>query len=285
MPNMLNLDNRDIDTDYNLEGYDAYGTDEEKLGSVAGVVAEEGSMQPCYLAIDAGGWFSTKQFLVPTGDVREVDEDQRRVYFQQLTKQTLGSDRYPRYDESVWERGSHAEFREYERGVVGAYRPERGADEAVDYRQDLYRRPVEGAQRLRLMEEHLVANKERYQAGSVTLGKRIVEHTETVEVPLREERVIIERHPVDERVEAGEITETDERVRVELMRERAVAEKEAVVTEEVGVRKEAVEHTERVTDTVRKEELVVEEHGDVNVAGDANRARQAEYEREQTRRS
>jgi uncharacterized protein (TIGR02271 family) len=284
MPNMLSLDNRDIDTDYNLEGYDAYGADEQKLGSVAGLVAEEGSMQPCYLAIDAGGSFSTKQFLVPIGDVREVDEDRRRVSFKQLSKQTLGSGRYPPYDESVWQRGSHDEFRQYERGVASAYRPEGRTDEAVDYQQDLYRRPAEGAQRLRLMEEHLVANKERYQAGSVTLGKRIVEHTETVEVPLREERVIIERHPVNERAEAGEITETDERVRVELMRERAVAEKETMVTEEVGVHKEAVERTERLSDTVRKEELVVEEHGDVDVTGDAN-TRTGEHQREQTRRS
>ncbi len=63
--------------------------------------------------------------------------------------------------------------------------------------------------------------------------------------------------------------EPGETIEVDVMRERAVAEKEAVVTEEVGVRKEAVERTQQVQGTVRKEELVVEGEGDVVEGGRA----------------
>ena len=116
------------------------------------------------------------------------------------------------------------------------------------------------------------------------LGKRVVERTETTEVPLREERVVIERHPVNERVAGGEITDSGETIEVDVMRERAVAEKEAVVTEEVGVRKEVTQRTEQVQGTVRKEELVVEGEGDLVEGGrNANMPRQDTYQQERTR--
>jgi uncharacterized protein (TIGR02271 family) len=148
--------------------------------------------------------------------------------------------------------------------------------------RDTTARDVDTDETIRLREERLRAGTAQEEAGEVELGKRVVERTETVDVPLREERVVIERHPVNERVEGGQITDSNETIEVDLMRERAVAEKETVVTEEVEVRKEAAERTERVSDTVRKEELIVEEHGDVNVTG-GDRARATE--REQMRRS
>lgn len=140
--------------------------------------------------------------------------------------------------------------------------------------EEVRRYNEEQPRRLQLREERLRIRKEQEQAGEVRLGTRVVEHQETVEVPLREERVVIERHAVQGEARAGEITGTSETIEVPLMRERANIEKEAVVTEEVNVRTEAVEHTERVQETVRREELVVEEEGDVRSSG-----------QEQTRRS
>lgn len=138
---------------------------------------------------------------------------------------------------------------------------------------------------LQLREERLRVGKETEQAGEVRLGKQVTERTETVEVPLREERVVIERHPVNERVAGGEISDTDETIEVPVERERAVAEKEAVVTEEVGVRKEAVERTQQVQGTVRKEELVVDGEGDVVQGGrNLNAPPTESRDRERTRR-
>ena len=137
--------------------------------------------------------------------------------------------------------------------------------------------------RIQLREERLRVQTEREQAGEVRLGKRVTEHEETVTVPLREERVVIERHAVQGEARPGEITGTDETIEVPVLRERAAVAKEAVVAEEVSVRTEATERTERVQETVRKEELVVEEQGDVDVTGDARRT--AEQGREQPRRA
>ena len=137
--------------------------------------------------------------------------------------------------------------------------------------------------RIQLREERLSVQKEQEEAGEVRLGKRVVEHEETLNVPVREERVVIERTPVQGEARTGEITGTNETIDVPVMRERVEGEKEAGVTEEVNVRKEATERQERVQGTVRKEELVVEEQGDVDVAGDAGHT--TEQRREQTRRS
>src|SRR5215208_1465357 len=75
MPDLINLTNKDLDREYNLEGYDAYDADGDKLGDITGVIAEGEAMTPRYVVVDAGGWFSTKEFVVPIGDVREINDD------------------------------------------------------------------------------------------------------------------------------------------------------------------------------------------------------------------
>jgi len=123
---------------------------------------------------------------------------------------------------------------------------------------------------IQLREEQLRVETEREQAGEVRIGKRVTEHEETVTVPVREERVIIERTAGSgQPAEGGELRE-GETIEVPLMKERVEVEKEAVVSEEVNVRKEVTERQERVTDTVRKEELVVDK-GDGLVTDDQGR--------------
>lgn len=113
--------------------------------------------------------------------------------------------------------------------------------------------------------------KQQEQAGEVTIGKRVTEHTETVNVPLREERVIIERTAGSGRaVEGAADLKEGQAIEVPVMRETATTSKEAVVTEEVNVRKEVTEREQQVSGTVRKEELVVD--GDQNVVTESSRA-------------
>jgi len=110
--------------------------------------------------------------------------------------------------------------------------------------------------RLQLLEEHLRPSTVREHAGDVHVGKRVTEHAETVEVPVTEERVVIERTPVQAGAPAdGEIRE--QTFTVPVMKERVEARKETVVKEEVSIQKQAVRHTEQVQDTVRSEELDV----------------------------
>jgi uncharacterized protein (TIGR02271 family) len=279
---LINLSHEDIDSDYDLEGYECLDADGEKLGDVDGVIVEAESMRPRYIIVDAGGWLSTRRFVVPAGDIRAIDDDEHEVHFHALTKATLERGRYPRYDESWWERNDRAGFRAYEQGVARVYGLHGDADATVDYTRPLYRPPHQGAERLQLMEEHLRAGKERYQAGAVRLGKRIVMHTETVNVPVREERVIIERTLVSDASRTGTITGRETVVEVPVMKEQVRLEKQPVVVERVTARKETVERMEQIEATVRKEELVVE--GDEELIADAGQPVAPVYEHERAGR-
>jgi uncharacterized protein (TIGR02271 family) len=285
MAHLINLSNQDLDAEANFAGYDGYDAAGDKLGSIDGVIVDGDSLEPRYVVVDSGGWFTSKQFVVPAGDIREISDEDRRVFFQRLTKQTLEGGHYPRYDERWWDTNAHTEFDRYEQEVARAYRPDRADTDRVDYTTDLYKRPAAGAQRLQLLEERLHAVAQREQAGTVRLGKRITERQETVEVPLREERVVIERQPGSGEVIDEAITETSETIEVPVMKERAVVEKETVVRETVAARTETTERTERVQDTVRREELDVEGDGEVVTEGENRNAPPTPaYEREQSRR-
>jgi uncharacterized protein (TIGR02271 family) len=272
MARLTKLNNTDIDSQYNLNGYDAYDASGDDIGDIDGVLADSQSMTPRYLVIDTGGWFSSKKYVVPMGEVSSVDDNERHVFFKRLTKDTLKSGSFPEYDDEWLENGDDSRFGRFEQDYTRAYAPAttdtaattrnvaagttNNAAYETDYNHEMYRRP-EQAGRIQLMEEHLQANKERYQAGQVQLGKRVVEHQETVNVPVREERVVLERHPVSGNAPANAEFGTNETVNVPVMKERVDVEKQAVVREEVGLRKETVERQQPVQANLRREELVV----------------------------
>jgi len=249
---------QDTDAEYNLKGYEAKDSADNKVGKIDGVIADANSMQPRYMVVDSGGLFSSKKYVVPVGDVAQIDDDKKHVYFKTLNKSILENGKYPNYDES-WmnsEQGS-TQFATHEREIARTYEPQRPATKEVDYNDKLYK-PAEGVQRLQLLEEHLTANKERYQADAVQVGKRVVERQETVNVPVTEERVIIERTATTGQTAGGTIGDS-KTIEVPVMKERVTVEKETNVAEEVNIRKEATQRTERVQDTVRREELDVKD--------------------------
>ena len=121
--------------------------------------------------------------------------------------------------------------------------------------------------RLQLREEQLRVEKEQQQIGAVRLGKRVSAHTETVNVPVREERLIIERRPGSGELVAEVIDPAViEVIEVHVHAERVMLRKEVVVAEDVALRKETVERTEEIDATVRREELVVEGDADLLAA-------------------
>ena len=142
------------------------------------------------------------------------------------------------------------------------------AHATADYAERQVRPESEDEQSLQLREERLRVEKQPEEAGAVRLGKQVTEHTETVNVPVREERVVIERTPGSGQPAGRERTGEDQTIEVPVERERVNVGKEAVVTEEVNVRKEATERTEQVQETVRKEELdVADQSGLVSEGG------------------
>lgn len=123
---------------------------------------------------------------------------------------------------------------------------------------------------IELREEELDVDTRKVQTGEVRIGKRIVEETETVDVPVTHEEVTIERRPVtDRRAVDGDIdlNMTEEEIVIPVTEEQVQIDKHAEVVEEVDVRKEQFTDTKRVTETVRREELDVDSTGNVHVEG------------------
>src|SRR5215210_3790847 len=114
--------------------------------------------------------------------------------------------------------------------------------------------------RIPVMEEELTATVRQQEAGAVRIEKDVIEEERTLEVPVTEERVRVERRVVDRAAtgaDAGAFEETV--IEVPLRSETVDLQKQARVAEEVVISKDAVQRTEQVRGTVRREEVFVDE--------------------------
>jgi uncharacterized protein (TIGR02271 family) len=246
----------------------AYGANGEKVGTIHGALVDDTTGRIRYLIVDVGGWFSSKTVLVPVGLAR-FDND--AVYFDSLTKdQVKGMGEY-RHGMEISE-----DFQiENERAITGVA-PVASATtgkSAFDYRDnDTTNTMFSTPQKLQLLEERLVVNKERERVGEVEIGKRVETRQENVAVTLARDEVVIERRPVtDARPVDGNVTlgAADETIRVDLEADRAEVRKQAYVTEEVEVSKRQESDTKTFTETVGREVLEVEKTGEARIAGNA----------------
>ncbi|MGF1539148.1 MAG: DUF2382 domain-containing protein [Pleurocapsa sp.] len=269
---------RDLDPNYHnifdnddLMSYSLYSDSNDKVGSVKDILVDrEGNFR--YLVIDTGFWIFGKKVLLPFGRAR-VDSSQQRIYATGLTKEQV--ENLPEYNDDMT-----VDY-DYEERVRNVYRGQYSTtgDTVGDRSSDSYDREpslyahqdAEGRQSLKLYEERLVANKERFRSGTVTVGKRVETETANVSVPVEKERVVIERHTPSEarEVTPGETSFTEGEVaRMEVYEESADVEKQAFVREEVNVRKEVERDTVTARETIRREELDIETDGDVTVNRD-----------------
>lgn len=119
-------------------------------------------------------------------------------------------------------------------------------------------------QTIPLVEEHMRVGKREVDRGSVRVRSYIEEEPVHEQVRLRDEKVEIERRPVNQPARPVSADSPDN-----LMRERTiemtekseepVIAKDAVVKEELRVRKRADEHVEQIDDTVRRTKVDVED--------------------------
>ncbi len=110
--------------------------------------------------------------------------------------------------------------------------------------------------RIPLREEEIEVHRHREQVGEVIVSKDIVEEQRTINVPVSHEEVRIERHDVHGEAEnVGPITNesASETIRVPVYEERIDVEKRPHVAEEIVVSPEETTRQERVTETLRRE--------------------------------
>lgn len=139
-------------------------------------------------------------------------------------------------------------------------------DERVDLSRDRSDERTHDEETIQLKEERLDVETKEVQTGEVHVSKRVVKETETIEVPVEHEEIVIERHPVDgdEKV-SGNMTLEDDEITIPVTEEQIEVTKEPVITEEVIVGKEKVTDTKQVKEQVEKEKLDIDSDGDVEL--------------------
>lgn len=85
--------------------------------------------------------------------------------------------------------------------------------------------------------------------------------TQSIEVPVTREQLVVERVPVSGQRVASDANFTGQEIRIPLSEERAHVEKQGVVREEVRTGKKEVTNVESFDEQVRSEELKVDQNG------------------------
>lgn len=110
-----------------------------------------------------------------------------------------------------------------------------------------------------VVDEQLVVGKRDVNLGRVRVRSYIREENVSAGVNLHEERVAVERRPVDRPLTDADAAFRDRTIEAEEHAEEAVVGKQARVVEEISLRKEGTDHQETVSDTVRKTEVEIED--------------------------
>jgi uncharacterized protein (TIGR02271 family) len=111
-----------------------------------------------------------------------------------------------------------------------------------------------------VIEEELNVGKRQVETGGMRVRSRIIDRPVEENLRLREERVTIERTPVNRPATESDLsTFRDGEIEVRERAEVPVVNKQARVVEEINVRKDVHERDEVVRDTVRKTEVEVDQ--------------------------
>src|SRR5581483_6333222 len=91
----------------------------QKLGDVDGFIVDRDSGRPYYVAVDAGGWFKSKLFLLPIGHV--AFDNARRCLVSDVGRDRV--ERFPGFDRDEFEKLSDADLRRIDQEIVASCCP------------------------------------------------------------------------------------------------------------------------------------------------------------------
>lgn len=282
-----------------FDEYSVYTKGEDKVGSVKDALFETGTGSIRYLVVDTGFWIFGKNVLLPIG-LAHFNYENKRVYVDGLSKDqvenlpeysddmTIDSDYEERVRTGYRSLGTNRsrqfmgkeykvdEHRAYPGSAslygvtehpAGASAAVDGVDTTYDREPGLYAMDKSAHEPIRLYQERLIADKDRFKTGEVAVGKRIETETREVSVPVENERIVIERSaPTGAVAAAGTPSFKEEEVaRIETYGEEADIRKESFVREEVTVRKETERDVVTGQESLRREELDVSSEGNPDV--------------------
>ncbi|WP_310414436.1 YsnF/AvaK domain-containing protein, partial [Chamaesiphon sp. OTE_8_metabat_110] len=119
--------------------------------------------------------------------------------------------------------------------------------------------PVAADEPIKLYEERLIADKTRQKVGGVAINKRIETEGVEIAIPVKRERIQIERLASIDRaaIPVEDVQFGDGQVRMETYEQVPEIHKEAFVREEVAITKQIALETATAQDTLRHEEIDV----------------------------
>jgi uncharacterized protein (TIGR02271 family) len=221
---------------------------------------------------DRGFWSSVKNSFVPDEDRHTYEEGVRRGGA--LLTADVDDDRV---DEAVRvleeantididDRSNQWRESGWDYQGAGATAAAGGATSAFDFDNagTTARGAGEREEVIPIVEERLVVGKRDVSRGGVRVRSYVTERPVHEQVSLRDERVEVERHAVNQPVSAADGDVFREReIAVTATGEEAVVGKTARVVEEVVVSKTSGEHVEQIQDTVRRTEVEIERDSDI----------------------
>jgi uncharacterized protein (TIGR02271 family) len=255
----------DIDTVRTWQDRTLVDRDGSRIGPIDAIYLDDRTGQPEWALVNTG-LFGTKASFVPLAQATQTDEDVRVPYDKQLVKDA------PRVDPDQHQ--SEAEERQLWRHY------------GLDYDRTTRRRatgrdavgrdtsgPTTDDAMTRSEEELRVGTTER-ERGRVRLRKYVTSEQVQQTVPVRRERVRVEREPItdanlDAATSGPELSEAEHEV--VLREEEPVVEKRVVPRERVRLGKDTVTGEERVAEELRKEQ--VEVHDEDTTGGRRERRR------------
>jgi uncharacterized protein (TIGR02271 family) len=230
----------DIDTVRAWEGHTMVDRDGNPVGSINAIYLDDQSGQPEWALVNTG-LFGTRSTFVPLARASQTGENVQVPYDKRLIKDA------PRVD--VDQHLSEAEERQLWRHYGLEY------DSAG-------RRAARTDDAMTRSEEELRVGTTQRERGRVRLRKYVTTEPVQQAVPVRRERVRLEREPITDAnlhsaTSGPDISEAEHEV--VLREEEPVVEKRVVPRERVRLDKETVTGEERVAEDVRKEQVEVDD--------------------------
>nr|WP_300051051.1 PRC and DUF2382 domain-containing protein [uncultured Nocardioides sp.] len=268
-----------------LIGQTLYSSDNEKIGKIGQVFLDDDTDRPEFLTVNTG-LFGMNESFVPAADVNVTGDGVRVPFTKDQVKDAPNVDvdsghldqseerrLYDHYGMTYSERSSDSGLPEGgtgrstgtagtagtadTTGTTGTFTSESSAghDTSGPNTDDAMTRS----------EERLDVGTTSQEAGRARLRKYVTTEEETVTVPVKKERAVLETEPItdanrDEATSGPAISEEEHEV--VLQEERAVVGKTTEAVERVKLGTETVTDEETVTEEVRKEHIEAE--GDVD---------------------
>jgi len=248
-------------TDRLVAGADVYGSDNEKIGTIADVGQQ-------YFLVQKG-WLFIKDLYLPTSTIARTDGDNVYLSLTKHEAEQMGRDELPT-EGDAWYGSRGAGYADTattttNRTATGTtgYTTDREVSRDATYREgENISVPV--------VEEQLKAGVRETEAGTARIVREVHQEQQSIDVPVEREEVYVTERAVNRPATEADMSMQDRTIDIPLREQEVVTQKQAVVTGEVNVRKEVKRDTERVSDTVRREEVHVEDPTDprVHVEGD-----------------